>query len=120
MKRMLQYEIDCGKTTCTCKETNVVCKYRLVSRFGTKFHCQKFLNEFGDDELIDDKGERSGVGFLKRMPGCLASEIKEEQAKHTLCLYCKNRGFFSDELSGGECYCDCFMGEHLKKIEQKV
>ncbi len=33
------------------------------------------------------------------------------------CIYCSDRGFFGDELSGGESYCTCKAGEDLKASE---
>lgn len=33
------------------------------------------------------------------------------------CVYCANKGWFSDELSGGESYCTCIMGKALAQAE---
>lgn len=33
------------------------------------------------------------------------------------CMYCHNSGFFRDELSGGESYCDCAFGKNLSNID---
>lgn len=31
------------------------------------------------------------------------------------CAYCSDQGFYSDDLSGGESYCDCQVGVALLK-----
>lgn len=36
------------------------------------------------------------------------------------CLYCKDKGYFSDELSGCESYCTCDKGKCLKQAEDDI
>jgi hypothetical protein len=76
MKRKLVFEIDCGEKTCCCPKSHKFCEYMYVSLCGN-FVCQKFLNDYHDNELFDDKGIRSGNGWLQRMPDCIKSELKK-------------------------------------------
>lgn len=38
------------------------------------------------------------------------------ESKHCLC--CRGTGWFRDDLSGGESYCDCPAGQRLKEFER--
>lgn len=49
-------------------------------------------------------------------PFCNQVEKKPEQFTKK-CIYCQNKGFFRDDLSGGESYCTCAVGMSLKKVE---
>lgn len=35
------------------------------------------------------------------------------------CIYCHNNGFYGDEFTGGENYCDCKIGRDLQEFEQQ-
>lgn len=37
--------------------------------------------------------------------------------KDYYCPHCQDRGFFRDDLSGGESYCTCEAGKNLKAKE---
>jgi hypothetical protein len=67
-RRTLAIYIDAGEKTCASAPA-AFCSRLRVTRMGTRFVCSLFDGK----ELSDENGERSGPGWLQRLPECLAA-----------------------------------------------
>lgn len=50
---------------------------------------------------------------------CACCRGNEKALKPASCACCRGKGFFSDELSGGESYCMCPVGVELQRTERE-
>jgi hypothetical protein len=73
MAEIIQFELNCGKTTCA-KEPGVFCQFLLARRFGTEPVCGLFRDSKGDNlRLVDKDGDV--VDWLLRCPQCLEHKV---------------------------------------------
>lgn len=70
MSNVRHLPVICGETTCFDKSTQTMCRFVLVTHFGTKWVCGVYRDEFGGHKELPEMSD-----LLQRLPECL-EELK--------------------------------------------